>query len=457
MVDIRDENEDERERLRRRAESLTHELDGIESSYKECATVFRNVILAICEFGHFELNPEASEAIDDFAAAFQGGKIDVERIGGALITLRTALLNRPVDKSTRPGGGGDGGGGIGSHVAMGIMTGLHLNEPEFDRYLEATMTEVAGHIKNQTVKPAIALAEELLARHRETLDRRRQNAVKAMREVLAELVHTEDELAEAFQLAASRLRAEGQKHEASVNASMGHLARQVTSNENLDNLKTSVLGHIRFLRSEIKNKRQSEQELLSSTQDELDRLKVTLGATRVRMEHMEKQSERLSLEAYTDPLTKVWNKRALNQRLDDAISLPAARPLSLIVFDIDHFKDINDNFGHQAGDMALKTIAKQAQTALRKKVDALFRYAGDEFVVLLTNTGLEDAKVIGDRIRTGVANIKFTYHGMNEQRVTISLGVAEAVDEDTPALLFGRADAALLEAKHSGRNQLLTA
>ena len=264
MVEIVDEKSQERDRLRRRCEKLSRELDDLEASYKEAAGVFRNVIAALCELGQCQFNQESGQALDDLQTVLAGANFNPAQVSGALVTFRTALLNQPMDHQPAPGGGDSG-----RHVALSILTGLHLGDPEFDQRLEAAIGEVSGCIKNDEVKPAIALVEDLLARYRESVDRRRGKAVKAMQEVLAELMRTEDELAEAFEHAASRLSEEGQKHEESVNASMGSLARQIGSADNLDQLKSSVLDHIRYLRKEIKSKRHKERQLLSSTQDEL--------------------------------------------------------------------------------------------------------------------------------------------------------------------------------------------
>ena len=130
-------------------------------------------------------------------------------------------------------------------------------------------------------------------------------------------------------------------------------------------------------------------------------------------------------------------------------------PLSLILFDIDHFKSINDTHGHQEGDSVLKAVAHVVQELVRR-TDGLIRWGGEEFIVLLPETDLESALLTAERLRAAVANtpIKASHE---EFRVTASFGVVEK-DENTPSLetLVARADQAMYIAKHKGRNHVAT-
>ena len=450
MVETLDRGIKERKRLRQRAEDLTAELDQLESIYAETCGVFQNVIKALCDLGQIELDPEVDHALEDLQQSYGGKKFDPNQAQGALITFRTALMNGTLQSD---GAVSESAAGAGKHVALGILANLYINDPIFDSRVDAVIGEVASYIDNNQVRLAMIMVADLIESYREIHDRRRKQAEQAMKEVLAELMHTEMELSETLSNTTDELNKSGDEYEASVTASVGRLARQIAGSTEIDTLKANVLEHIRNLRSEIRSKRQTERNLLNQTQQELNKLRSTLNSTRQHMQVIERQSERLSREAFTDPLTKVWNKRALNQQLKEVLNQSQLWPVSLIVLDIDYFKTINDRFGHQAGDLALKTISEQAQSALRRKSDTLFRYAGDEFVVILLNTKAKDAREIAERIRKGAEKVRFTYKGMDETRVTLSLGVSEAQKGDTPAKLFGRADAALLEAKHIGRNQ----
>jgi diguanylate cyclase (GGDEF)-like protein len=207
------------------------------------------------------------------------------------------------------------------------------------------------------------------------------------------------------------------------------------------------------MREGVKARQEREHALLSLTRRQLEQVRGNLGQMRERLRAAEKTGQRLSQEALTDPLTRLWNKRALSQRLPMALANPGEAPVSLIVFDIDNFKGINDTWGHQAGDKALVAIAERSAQSLRR-LDALFRYAGDEFVVLLTQTPLETAREVAERIRKSTSAVRFTYSGKGGQHLTVSLGVAQAGEEETSVGLFERADQALLKGKRAGRDRV---
>lgn len=155
-----------------------------------------------------------------------------------------------------------------------------------------------------------------------------------------------------------------------------------------------------------------------------------------------------------DGLTKLFNIRHFKEILDKEFSLSsgkrAARKLSLIMADVDHFKKFNDTYGHQVGDFVLRRVARMFKAGSRGH-DVVARYGGEEFIMMLPGTGLEDARHIAERIRqkieaTSLNRYKETYS------VTVSLGVATLGDEKTKEDLIKKVDDALYAAKNSGRN-----
>jgi diguanylate cyclase len=151
-------------------------------------------------------------------------------------------------------------------------------------------------------------------------------------------------------------------------------------------------------------------------------------------------------EMRTDPLTGLGNRRALDHVLGIQFSILKryGTPFSLAIVDIDHFKDLNDEHGHQHGDQVLCDFAELLLSTLRI-VDIVVRYGGDELVVVMPHTNIADAEMVGERLRSEV-----------ERRMpfTISIGVASASDADTPESLFKRADDALYCSKTNGRNRM---
>ncbi|MDX9746522.1 MAG: diguanylate cyclase [Syntrophales bacterium] len=156
-----------------------------------------------------------------------------------------------------------------------------------------------------------------------------------------------------------------------------------------------------------------------------------------------------------DGLTGTYNRRFLNIRLREEINraLRYGNPLSLIMFDLDHFKAVNDIHGHPFGDHILQAVTVLIGTLIRNS-DILARYGGEEFCCILPETNLDQARVIAERCRRTVEESMFRFQGI-DARITISLGITQMVDGmDTPEKLIDRADQALYTAKRGGRNRV---
>jgi diguanylate cyclase (GGDEF)-like protein len=170
---------------------------------------------------------------------------------------------------------------------------------------------------------------------------------------------------------------------------------------------------------------------------------------------------KLAQRALRDPLTNLYNRRYVDERLGSEIaSLHSyGKPLALLLVDIDLFKDVNDEWGHLAGDEALETVASTLRRAVRKD-DVLARYGGDEFVVIARETTLDGACALGERIRSAVVRLRSVWKG-RELAVTVSVGVT--IVKSSEALtrriserdLLATADRALYLAKRSGGNRVV--
>lgn len=158
--------------------------------------------------------------------------------------------------------------------------------------------------------------------------------------------------------------------------------------------------------------------------------------------------------ALRDPLTGTGNRIAMNQAMQREIDVArrSLQPLSVLMLDVDHFKRINDVHGHSAGDEALRAVAQTLKAQLRN-VDMIFRYGGEEFLVLLSNTSGEAAAMVGERLRQAVHELQLSAEGQ-PMSLSISLGCATLQPGETGDRLQQRADMALLEAKRGGRNRL---
>jgi diguanylate cyclase (GGDEF)-like protein len=161
--------------------------------------------------------------------------------------------------------------------------------------------------------------------------------------------------------------------------------------------------------------------------------------------------------ALRDPLTGTGNRIAMDQSLarEIAVTRRNKAPLSVLMVDVDHFKHVNDEYGHYTGDEVLRAIAQGLKSQLRN-IDRVFRYGGEEFVVLLTDTDRETAVQIGERLRSTVLGLAFPHHAPS-LTMSISLGCSTLMAGETADSLVQRADSALYVAKREGRNRLVLA
>ncbi|SDY98721.1 GGDEF domain-containing protein [Pseudomonas sp. NFIX28] len=161
--------------------------------------------------------------------------------------------------------------------------------------------------------------------------------------------------------------------------------------------------------------------------------------------------------ALRDPLTDTGNRIAMDQTLQREIDMARRHlhPLSLLMLDIDHFKRINDSHGHSAGDEVLKAVAATIKAQLRN-VDMVFRFGGEEFLILLSNTGRDAAAMVGERLRQA-AQAKDYWADGTLIELTVSLGCSTLLPGESAESLLRRADSALYVAKREGRNRLAMA
>lgn len=174
-----------------------------------------------------------------------------------------------------------------------------------------------------------------------------------------------------------------------------------------------------------------------------------LSQERVRM------MEKLQRLAITDGLTKLHNSRSFYSQLEVEVDRfnRYKHPLSLLLLDIDHFKQYNDNFGHLEGDKVLVRISQLIKSCLRK-LDTAYRYGGEEFTVILPETSCEEAELVAERIRTKIQTEKFKPRNAKELSITISIGTTQYDAQEQLSTFIQRADKAMYLSKQKGRNRV---
>ena len=176
---------------------------------------------------------------------------------------------------------------------------------------------------------------------------------------------------------------------------------------------------------------------------------------RALINERDKMIERLKKLSIQDPLTELFNSRHFYAQLGDEMqrSERYLHPLALIFIDIDHFKAINDTYGHMVGDQALLLIAKKMQASLRSQ-DTAYRFAGDEFTIILPETTSDNAKFVADRIKAEMEKESLVIREQKIAKITLSMGVAEYQRNEKKERFVHRADVTMYEAKKKGGNTI---
>ncbi|MFP4392366.1 MAG: sensor domain-containing diguanylate cyclase [Desulfohalobiaceae bacterium] len=195
------------------------------------------------------------------------------------------------------------------------------------------------------------------------------------------------------------------------------------------------------------------QDIKHLGQDVLQTLKLAARHLALSL-HNALQMSRTKDLADLDQLTGLYNRRYFDHifKLEKKRHHRESQPLGLLFLDIDHFKDLNDTFGHQAGDLALQKLGKLLSSSLRE-TDTAARYGGEEFVLLLPNTSTEQAAILAERLRREISKLRLFYQDW-ELRFTVSIGVSSLIPDlaQEGNLLLEQADQALYQAKAKGRN-----
>jgi diguanylate cyclase len=218
--------------------------------------------------------------------------------------------------------------------------------------------------------------------------------------------------------------------------------------KDLEGIRQAIANRTERMHAAIRAKRKADAELSASFEAKVRSLERQLHDANRELSNM---TER----AYHDPfLEGVYNRRAFTEKLHQEISRfqRYQHPVSLLLFDMDHFKHVNDAYGHQAGDFVLQTLAARVRPVLRTP-DLFARFGGDEFALVLPQTSLPGAVIVAERLRAIVYHSQFVFE-THTLPVSLSMGVATVRPGDTVDTLLARADQALYLAKEKGRNQV---
>lgn len=241
-----------------------------------------------------------------------------------------------------------------------------------------------------------------------------------------------------------------------VSLQVENIQNSVRLSQSLEQLKHSVSDHLDTIQNALTSYQHSQAER-DSLANQLEVLMKRVETIENEASESKKQLEEQRYKATHDPLTQLPNREAFNERAFHEFQRYQRykRPLTIGICDIDLFKQVNDTYGHQAGDKVIKVIAKAISSRLRE-VDFIARFGGEEFVVIMPETDTRQAFTVLDTIRVAVATMPFRFRD-TPIGISISLGIAGFEENDSVESVFERADKALYKAKSGGRNQCMVA
>jgi diguanylate cyclase (GGDEF)-like protein len=265
--------------------------------------------------------------------------------------------------------------------------------------------------------------------------RRRENAYvtsnfKDIRQVIGGFIQT-----------IGKVFAEDRGDQTKITAVLNRLSNVIESNAPLETLKREAIGAISAIGQIAENRNTRHNDLLEELSGKLRSMREELNEARREME--------------LDPLTRLYNRKAFDQQLARVFELNklSGQPACLLMVDADHFKSINDNFGHPVGDLALKQLADCCVHVFPRKTDFVARYGGEEFAIVLQETPLEVAKMLGQRLLQAIRALCINYDNAT-LGITASIGIAELDPTKDISHWLQRADSALYRAKQAGRDRM---
>ncbi len=233
---------------------------------------------------------------------------------------------------------------------------------------------------------------------------------------------------------------EGQEDQTEIGDQLNRLRSAVESNAPLDAIKREAMHVIETIEHITEERQRTHRNVLEQLADKIKSMRAELSATRRELE--------------LDALTHLYNRKAFDQQLLRIFEFNklSSQPACLLMADLDHFKHINDSFGHLVGDLVLRKFADCCAQTFPRRSDFVARYGGEEFVIIAQETSVEVATMLAERLLQAVRGMRIL-HENREIRITVSIGIAEPNPQDELSDWLQRADGALYRAKQGGRDR----
>ncbi|MGE4518742.1 MAG: diguanylate cyclase [Desulfobacteraceae bacterium] len=297
---------------------------------------------------------------------------------------------------------------------------------------------------------------DILKLYLKSVDDDREEAAKFIKEIGKRLLEVEDQLLKSYIDDSDHIHESNNSFTSMLENHLNDLNENVSASQSLEEVKNAVVSKLNTIKIVIHRKNTEDKKHQELVQKKFVQMQQKLLLFKNEMVEADKKLKKMEKDLLLDPLTGAYNRRAYDKRVKEEVEryFRYNTKFSMILFDVDYFKNINDTYGHDIGDKCLSEIIKRVAPLLRES-DFLARYGGEEFAVLLPETNLEGAANVAEKIRKTIEEISFVYK-KEKITITVSLGACEIKDGDSGYdSLFSRLDKAMYEAKDSGRNKVV--
>jgi diguanylate cyclase len=407
-------------------------------------------------------DPELNEAVEAMEAELVPDEpLDQDRLERTLDRFKNGLRAGAEASSSRPAEGSPASDLLAERLfeACRILRKVMIALLEDFYPLSPDLSARAGEIHLDCAEPGAEMdlegpAERFLA----FLDGLKETITGDFREIGSTLFTLLDQVKELEASFVEEYGSQGERlkeieyFEMKVNTEVGSIVESFDVHTTVSEIRKTVTRKIENLKALVTQRKQEEVSRSASFQQSIQRLKMRIDEVEQDALEMSRRAERFQAAAMKDELTDLYNRKAFDGRMEEALEAfnQGGAPFALILFDVDRFKEINDTFGHVAGDKVLQKVGECLRETFRKD-DFIARYGGDEFVVLIEELSRDLAR---DKILAFLKNLqrlRFTSHARGDISVGVSPGIAMAKKGDTPEALLERADQAMYEVKRRRR------
>ncbi len=324
--------------------------------------------------------------------------------------------------------------------------------PELEDRVEELKESISRHLDEEEIPRVLERINLLIRDMRGRLKQERLELEKFLGQLTERLTHIGGAL-EISDDSTRKVLENRRKLDREIESQARDMESCALSATDLGTLKALVQERVETIRQRMEENRSEEKKLIAEQEQQMRELRERLTEMEEEAEQLRTQMREERQQAFTDALTGLPNRFAYEERLEQEYERwkRYQSPLSILIIDVDHFKRINDTYGHQAGDKALRIIARELSVSTRK-TDFIGRYGGEEIVILMPETSADEALAAAEKLRRKIEECGFHFRE-KKVTITVSCGISEYRQGDTPESAFERADQALYEAKRSGRNR----